>query len=312
MLEELVHTLENLQRRIKERKEYFANSESRTRIALIDPMLCALGWDVSDPGMVQTEVKVADGRADYALLSENGQPIMFVEAKKLADTVSPVSQGAKYAISYNMGNNVKVPYFATTNGDIWNVYDLFKQSSIMEVSISSEDPGKSVLKFLSLWRRAISDGVFSPAAEPLVAQDKPSDSQEQVMDRPGEPGWVPLNGDFNKKGTPHPTFIRLPDGTEIATKSWRSVMIQAFLWLHQSHLLTQENCRIPFLPGRKRCIASVDGRHLTGTPFKSPLDLGNTGIKLEGNLSLADLVRNIETVLVRFGQDPAKVLLRLR
>ncbi len=303
MLDDLVQTLENLQKRIKERKEYFASSESRTRIALIDPMLCALGWEVSDPGMVQTEVKMADGRADYSLLSGNGHPIMFVEAKKLADTVSPVSQGAKYAISYNMGNNVKVPYFATTNGDIWNVFDLFKQSSIMEVSILSEDPGKSALKFVSLWRRAISDGVFSSAVKPLV--------QSNISVVEVEKGWMPLNGDFNKKGTPHPTLIRLPDGTEIATKSWRSVMVQTFLWLYRSQLLTQENCRIPFLPGGKRCIASVDGRHLSGTLFKAPIHLENTGIILEGNLALAELARNIETVLVRFGLDPAKVLLKL-
>ena len=124
-------------------------------------------------------------------------------------------------------------------------------------------------------------------------------------------GWVPLNGDFNKKGTPHPTLIRLPDGIEIATKSWRSVMVQTFLWLYRSQLLTQENCRIPFLPGGKRCIASVDGRHLSGTLFKAPIHLENTGIILEGNLALAELARNIETVLVRFGLDPAKVLLKL-
>lgn len=39
----------------------------RTRMALIDPLLSALGWTLSDPKEVIPEYKVDGGWADYAL-----------------------------------------------------------------------------------------------------------------------------------------------------------------------------------------------------------------------------------------------------
>ena len=49
MLEDLVKTIEALKNRIKEDRDSIESYESRTRVTLIDPMLGALGWDVSRP-----------------------------------------------------------------------------------------------------------------------------------------------------------------------------------------------------------------------------------------------------------------------
>ena len=61
--------------------------EMRTRYAVIDPILEALGWDLDDPSQVRVEheVKVLGKmrRVDYALLSK-GKPVVLVEAKKLS------------------------------------------------------------------------------------------------------------------------------------------------------------------------------------------------------------------------------------
>ena len=53
-------------------------------MALIDPLLSALGWDTSDPGLVLPEYSSdsSSGRADYALLRPDGRPAAFIEAKK--------------------------------------------------------------------------------------------------------------------------------------------------------------------------------------------------------------------------------------
>ena len=42
-------------------------------MALIDPLLRTLGWDVFDPKVVTPEFKVEGGRADYALLRDRWQ-----------------------------------------------------------------------------------------------------------------------------------------------------------------------------------------------------------------------------------------------
>jgi hypothetical protein len=56
-------------------------------MALIDPLLRALGWDVFDPEVVTPEYKVEGGWADYALLRADGRPAATVEAKKLGEVL---------------------------------------------------------------------------------------------------------------------------------------------------------------------------------------------------------------------------------
>ena len=73
--------------RVDAHGEYIASLEVRTRYALIDPILQALGWNLSDPSYVQLEYETKDQpkppRVDYALLSTTGKPVILVEAKPL-------------------------------------------------------------------------------------------------------------------------------------------------------------------------------------------------------------------------------------
>ena len=57
--------------------------EDKTRKQLIDPMLKALGWDLSDPKQVRVEYMTNNGkRADYAFFRTGKErPIVIVEAK---------------------------------------------------------------------------------------------------------------------------------------------------------------------------------------------------------------------------------------
>ena len=68
LLDDLVTAIQTVQQRIREHGNTLSQNEYRTRLALIDPILNALGWDVSDPNLVTIEDQWAGGRADYALL----------------------------------------------------------------------------------------------------------------------------------------------------------------------------------------------------------------------------------------------------
>ena len=74
--------------RVDAHGKYIASLEVRTRYALIDPILQALGWNLSDPSHVQLEYETTDQpnprRVDYALLSP-GKPEILVEAKPLPE-----------------------------------------------------------------------------------------------------------------------------------------------------------------------------------------------------------------------------------
>ena len=180
MLDDLVQTIETLKQRIRDHRDEIGAYESRTRVTLIDPLLQALGWDVSDPSVVEIEPKVQNGWADYALLDSNGKRIViFVEAKRLSVKDSPITQTVGYAVAENIQNNSNVRYCASTNGDDWEVYDITAQKSVMKTSISVEEASKCALKFLSLWRRSMADGVFETAIEPVI--DGPTPPSNDVV-----------------------------------------------------------------------------------------------------------------------------------
>lgn len=70
--------------------EYIASMEIRTRYALVDPILQALEWTISDPSQVRIEHETTNRsnpyRVDYALFSGKsvkGKPVILVEAKVL-------------------------------------------------------------------------------------------------------------------------------------------------------------------------------------------------------------------------------------
>lgn len=150
MLDDLVQTIETLRERVNVHGNYFSEgkAEARTRAALIDPMLCALGWDTTDPTRVEIEPRTKEGWADYALIS-SGKTLMFIEAKRLKENVDGhFQQTINYAVGENVGRSPKIEYCAITNGDTWKVINVMEQEIVMEVSISYELPPKSALKLL--------------------------------------------------------------------------------------------------------------------------------------------------------------------
>ncbi|MDE0459902.1 MAG: DUF5655 domain-containing protein [Chromatiales bacterium] len=203
MLDELFSVIERLQARIKKHEPYFhegGKPEARARTALIDPVLSVLEWNVTDPALVEiepnTKTKSGNYGADYALLDDKGDRVLFLEAKKLADKKPAMEQAIAYTIVENRHSRINVRYCGWTNGDVWEIYDIdnTKEPVVLQLALSGDSAAKCALKFLSLWRRSMRDGIFVPVRSFALAESevvRAESSRNELAGggrvRPGDP-----------------------------------------------------------------------------------------------------------------------------
>ena len=177
LLDDLVEVIEKLKERITAHGPSLRASETRTRMALIDPLLGALGWDVTDPEMVTPEYSVGNGRADYALLSKDMTPVAFIEAKHLGEPLER-PQHEDQLFTYALRQQVK--FAALTDGNRWLLDDVSVFSGgerrLLQISIANMPTHESALKLLLLWRANLATGQPVAANEPVLA------TQEQVVE----------------------------------------------------------------------------------------------------------------------------------
>ena len=79
-------------------------------------------------------------------------------------------------------------------------------------------------------------------------------------------------------------------------------------WLYEEGLLTKGE--MPFTVGGTWLGVSLDGRRPDGKEFGRSLPVGQTGIKVEGQLSAKNTVRFAIELLKRYGKAPSEVRLR--
>ena len=140
----------DLIRKLKKRVDAIrTQSESSAKYHLIDPVLRHLGW--IDPAHIKLEEAQKAGRRDYTLYHD-GKPHIVIEAK----SIGKVEDGtANQALTYC--NEKCIPYFVTTDGDVWNLYDVYKrapleQKVIMRCSLSGDSTIDICRKLMALWR----------------------------------------------------------------------------------------------------------------------------------------------------------------
>ena len=199
LLDDLVACIEVLQARIRSHRASLQANETRTRMALIDPLMQALGWDVSDPALVTPEYEAGGGRADYALLRADGKPAAIIEAKHFGATLgSHQMQMLTYAVALG------IPYAGLTDGDRWELYTVFQQADlderrILDVSIANAPAHEVALQLLVLWRPNLASGAHpTPAGEPILTDAPPPAAKPAAIEEtppPGPPGagWVALS-----------------------------------------------------------------------------------------------------------------------
>ncbi len=169
----LVSAIESLQERIHRDGDTIGSNEIRTRTALVDPILTALGWDTTNPAMVIPEYAAGGGTADYALLKvtpDGGTPVIaFVEAKRLHE---PLESHRAQMLTY--ANMAGVKYAGLTNGDRWELYEVFKEAPlherrIVDVSLRRERAFDCAVKLLRLrWPSLETGRALSDVVQPLL------------------------------------------------------------------------------------------------------------------------------------------------
>lgn len=136
---------------IRDRKQCIG--EQNTKAILIDPVISALGWNLTDWDEVCREYKSKsqDNPVDYALLSHR-TPRLFVEAKDLNATLSDrkwVAQVVSYATV------VGVKWCVLTNGDEYRLYNAHAPVDVDKklfrcVRISDADQASYAIETLDL------------------------------------------------------------------------------------------------------------------------------------------------------------------
>ncbi len=302
MLDDLVKCIEKLKSRMESHAASLQANEWRTRTQLIDPLLCVLGWDVSDPALVTPEYNVGRSRADYALLQPDAIPLAVIEAKALSDTLTDDhrTQMTVYA------NNVGIKYAGLTNGNHWELYDVFQpvaleEKRILDLSIAEELPQICALKLLLLWRSNLESGEPQAANVPLV-------SKTNLIPKPPPPGnWVSLTKYDPPFKTPPPKSVRFWDGTEKSIRYWNQVLISTAEKLYMEGTLKTTDTPIQLWSGGYNSI-HVEPVHSDGTDMRAA-QIGDPPLFVNVNLNSKDLRDGAIRLLKKYDVDPAEVYL---
>ena len=322
-LDDLVSIIETLQQRIRDHGTTLRENETRTRMVLIDPLLTALGWDVSDPAMVTPEYGAGDGRADYALLDE-GRPAVLIEAKHLNE---PLERARHQDQVFGYARRSRIKFAGITDGDTWVLEDLsvFEgEPRILDISIASTPAYECALKFLMLWRPNLGSGQPAPAEKPLfrfVLEPQPPATSlaEQPLESPPVPSrhiessetsdWVPLSELNPPRGETAPSLIRFSDGDTAQIGVWRRVPIAVAQWLYRQRLLTEDNIPVP--SGRRGYAINSIPVHANGSQMRTYESVGNGQMFVNVHVSARAARENAKKLLQHCGVNPDEVWLQV-
>ncbi len=224
--EQLAETVGVVRGRIRDHKERLKDDEWVTRVALVDPVLRTLGWEVGDLELVEVEHNYSRGKqnVDYALWAEPlsrqrvQKPAGLVEAKKLSDPL-------KYGDHKDQVDKYRyyTPCVALTNGDLWKVYRTapvdFDEGAFLEFRITV--PG---------------DG---PVGELIELQTMLAESDWTLP--PEGLGWVPLGAFKPPKAKKtrwwqsaterRPKAIKFPGSDGMPVERWSEILVHTANWL---------------------------------------------------------------------------------
>ena len=316
LLRPLLDTIETVRERIKLARSSGGWNEAQTRASLIDPILSALGWDTSDPQLVEHESSSPDdGRADYVLRLENNL-VAIVEAKPLGHRL----EGKETAQTTNYANNRGAPYAALTDGNRWLLYDIFKaapidQRKLFDIALSDREPAVAALDLLALWRRNTASRRRQEVKGPiLTTEQQPQQRHEQNKSKRSEmppevsAEWAPLTEVSREKGQDPPSTIRFPDNRQRGTTRWNQVLILTVEWLLSNGSLTEG--MMPIEATAKRFLLNLKPEDSRGVLFHSPKQISGTNIFLETGWNLADTVKRTIEIVRRCGHNPAEIGLK--
>lgn len=148
-------------------------NEATTQAKYIQPLLEALGWQLSAERLV-LEYPVKGTSVDLALLSK-GKAVAFVEAKRLRENLSLKDKEADQALQY--GYQAGINWCILTNGELYKVYDAFakvdhekKLIASFSVTKAAQDPDGELGKVRLLSYEAVTAGELGHYAKRIFAE----------------------------------------------------------------------------------------------------------------------------------------------
>ena len=336
LLDDLVGVIEKLKERIAIHGASLRASETRTRMALIDPLLTALGWDTANPALVTPEYDVSGRKADYALLGGGSSPSATVEAKKLGEPLGPHRMQM-----LNYSNASGVEYAGLTDGDHWELYEVFKRGQleerrVLDVSIGNTPTYEAALKLLLLWRHNLVSGqpveanapVLAPQGQhsaaqltvettspvpPPIPQVESTNAPSSILDATN---WRSLSDVTYKLGDRKPVGIRFSGSITIPLKNWVDTWFEVCEWLAFNKKLLAADCPVPSPSGKGvRVLINTDSHHPpsskypNGNNFAQPRRT-STGLFIETNYNPQNSIRNSKYLLDKFAVPLETVELR--
>ena len=318
-LDNLKETIETLRERIQAHRPYLEGNEMRTRQALIDPMLRALGWDVEDPKSVELEYGIKRKWADYALM-ESGRPIAVIEAKALGRALKDDEK--MQALNY--ANMDGIDYMAITNGDQWQMFDVFKRGQLdnrilMEFQLTRDEPYACALQALGLWRPNLASGKPKEAATPVMIEKLTRAESASTVSKPSrgkkvaEPSnngdWMPLTSLQIESGQKPPAFIKFPDSNPILIKTWTNILASVAEYLIEIDKLSAE--MYPIQNSTDLYLSSTEPVDLEGKRIRFKRKIRNE-LWLSGPRRRSKFMHeNACWLLDKFGVNPSTVLVSI-
>ena len=256
LLTPLLERIESHRRIIQSERDTIGAYELRTRIVLIDPVLRMVGWAPEDPQTVLVEYSTGSGRADYALLGEDGAPAALVEAKPLG---SRLEEHTRQVVNY--ATETGIGYAGITDGNQWMLYDVFRpvpmeDKRVMDVTLTRDEPVDAALGLLTgltlpkMGRRSTTGNANSPQEERTWGEDRWA-----AIEALEEPPTIEGAG----------AQVRFPDQRTLDIKSWQDAVGKVAEWLVTSGRLAEG--RLPLRVGD--CLHGIHWEpiHHDGTRF---------------------------------------------
>ena len=307
VLDDLLSKIELLKSRIQTHRQSLEVYETRTRVVLIDPLLQSLGWDVSDPARIIVEHPVElGGVVDYALIDNSNQVVAILEAKKLGSPLTNNNQ--MQLLNYAVASGIR--FAGLTNGDCWEVYDVFKQvkleeKRILDISISKTPTHQIALKFLLLLHPNLSSGNPVLATTPISIVE-----ENRVVPKPQpQHNWVQLSEYSPSLGTKPPSAIRFWDNSQLPVKYWNEILLRVVEKLIQEKRINDKDIPVQF--GTKTYVINSQPVHPRGNKFVAYETMGDKPFYVNKHYSAKETRTNIIKLLERFDYTPSKVYLKV-
>ena len=227
----------------------------------------------------------------------------------------------------NYSNAAGIAYAGLTDGNHWELYEVFKQVTleerrILQVAIADEPAHQCALKLLLLWRPNLAQGKPVQAEKPVLEETPAPSIETSTLPRTvtnptpqtepfGDAGWtsfldLPPSISWRSK----PSVIRFPGGEEKAIQwsQWKRVLVEVAEWLIREGALTGDKCPIGQVP--ERYIIHSEPAHPNGHPFFHPALLSNA-LYLASAANAKRAASDCIFLMKHCNQDPSSVHLKL-